>query len=177
MMTKFLVLLSAVVFLLGCAGNTLSAAGGSGANAAEMSVSSPAHSNSESAKGLDIDVVQTAAPPVLGGITTVDVQYTFEVKNKSDVPTTVRRITIWNAGGGRFQIENRSRTFNKTIAPGTTEKIPFWARATGVSEITGSNPPVTLRVELEVDGPEGVRKAQFMRTVNGAFTVGATRDQ
>lgn len=177
MMTKILVLLSAVLFFLGCAGNTLTAGTDRGGSAGEMSVSMPAHSNSESAKGLDVDVVQTAAPPVLGGVTTVDVQYTFEVKNKSEVPTTVRRITIWNAGGGKFQVENRSRTFNKTIEPGATEKIPFWTRANGVSEITGSNPPVTLRVELEVEGPEGTRKAQFMRTVNGSFSIGATRDQ
>lgn len=176
MMTKVLVLLSSMLLLLGCAGNTLSASGSGGNMAGAATITTPPDSGLDSPQGLDLDVVQTAAPPVMGGETSIDVQYTFEVKNTSPAPATVRRITIWSAGGGAFQIENRSRTFRKTIAPGTTEKFPFWARATGVSSLSGTNAPVTLRVELQVDAAEGTRKATFLRAVNGTTSIGVSRE-
>jgi hypothetical protein len=170
---KLLVLGSTVLFFAACAGSTLSAGRANDDASGAVIANIAADSDSASARGIDLEVVQTAAPPVMGNVSSVDVQYTFEVKNQGTVPTTVRRITIWSAGGA-YDVETKSRTFKKTIAPGATAKFPFWARAIGVSSLTGTNAPVTLRAELQLEEGDATRKATFVRTVNGHLTVGVS---
>lgn len=162
-----------LVLFLGCAGSTVSAGSGNDDVSGRATAVIARDIDSASAEGIDLDIVQTAAPPVMGDQTSIDVQYTFEIRNRGTEPFTVKRITIWSAGGS-YHIENRSRPFNKTVAPGQMEKIPFWARATGVTNLTGSDAPVTLRAEVEVSEAAGSRKATFVRNVGGRVTVGVS---
>lgn len=130
----------------------------------------------ESAAGIELRIVQTAAPPVMTGVESIDVQYTFEVTNTAAAPITVRRITVTSAGGAAYQVERMSRPFDTVITPGATERIPFWARATGVSSLTGTNAPITLRAEVQLEGAEGRRTATFLRTITSELTVGSSRE-
>jgi hypothetical protein len=52
-----------------------------------------------------------------------------EVSNDSNLPQTVTRITIKTDGGGAFQLQSSSQTFNEMIDPGKDHL--FTVRATG----------------------------------------------
>lgn len=173
---RLVVLLPVLLVLVGCTASTLSVGNANEDGAAAATAAISRETDSDEASGLDVDVIQTAAPPVMGSESSVDVQYTFEVKNRGTEPVAVKRISIWSAGGA-YEVESRSRTFKKTVAPGATEKFPFWARAIGVSSLTGTSGPITLRTELQVEDSQGLRKAAFVRQVGGRVSVGVTGQQ
>jgi len=126
---------------------------------------------------LDVDVEQTGGTPVMGtGVRTTDIQYTFVVKNNGTEPATVNRITIWSAGGS-YELETLSRKFNKTIAPGTTERLPFWARAVNMDASMSLESPVTIRAQFELADSTGVKKPTYVRSVGDDLELGLTAGQ
>lgn len=177
MAIRRLSILSLFLFLLiGCTASTIGVGNTDENRAGSATAAIARDSENDAAENLDLEIVQTAAPPIIGNQDSVDVQYTFEVKNLSAEPVKVNRITIWSAGGA-YQVESRSRPFKKTIAPGTTEKFPFWVRAINVSHLSGTNAPITLRTELQVEDSQGARKAAFVRTVGGHLSIGVSGEQ
>jgi hypothetical protein len=129
-------------------------------------------SESESAKGLDVDITQPDSPPLFPNATTANVRYVFKIANRGTEPATIKRITVWSNGGSYDLDPLSSRTFNKTIAPGATEELQFWAKAINLDPGLGLSGPMSVRAEIRFQEPSGDRKATFVRDVGGRIGVG-----
>ena len=165
-------LLSALVLCIGC-GASLS--GSDGTTAVDAQAAFAKQGDSTSAKGLDVEILQPNAPPLFPGKNEAHVEYKIKITNQGTEPATVKRITLWGAGGAYELESNSSRTFKKVIAPGTTEEVSFWAKAVNVSSI-GVSGPMTVRAEIHIAEPSGERRPMFTRTVNGNVGIGGTRN-
>jgi hypothetical protein len=170
-----LALLLAVVLPLGCTGSAINVSqGDSNHSAAATAVIAPEKDGG--ARDLDVEVTMPEPPPVMPGMSTVDVRYVFEIKNTGQSPATVKRINMASAAGS-YQLESWSRTYKKTIAPGATEKLSFLARAIEVDPNIGTRAPMAVRAQIEYENAEGVQKASFVRNVGGTVAFGVTSDQ
>jgi hypothetical protein len=165
-------LLSALVLCIGC-GASLSRDDGD--TSVQTQAAFAKQGDSTSAKGLDVEILQPNAPPLFPGKNEAHVEYKIKITNQGTEPATVKRITLWGAGGS-YELEgNSSRTFKTVIAPGTTEEVSFWAKAVNVSSI-GVSGPMTVRAEIHLQEPSGERRPMFTRTVNGNVGIGGTKN-
>src|SRR5687767_15492997 len=82
-----------------------------------------------STEDFDVIVVQTNTPTVMRNQRDADVQFEITVKNRTQEPWTVRRITLQSMAGTTYSIPVTSREYDRTIAPGAQEKFGYWARA------------------------------------------------
>lgn len=167
--------LLAAVLLAGCAAATVNVSQGDSDQTAGATMVLAKEKDS-GADDLDIEVSVPEPPPVMPGMSTVDVRYVFEVRNLGQSPATVKRINMASAGGA-YQLESWSRTYKKTIAPGTTEQLSFLARAVEVDPNIGTRAPMTVRAQIEYENADGKQKASFVRNVGGTLAFGVTRDQ
>jgi len=127
--------------------------------------------NTGSAEGstedFDVVVVQANTPTVMRNQRDADVQFEITVKNRTQEPWTVRRITLQSMAGTTYSIPVTSREYDRTIAPGAQEKFGYWARA-DVEELGTARQPVTLRTSIEAISASGAtREEVFTSRVNG----------
>jgi hypothetical protein len=82
----------------------------------------------------------------------VSVHYGVEVRNPTDAPLRLLRVSVQSVGGGAYDLPAHSQAVDVTIAPKETRSVDFWARAYVANPVvSGSNGPVTIRATLEFD--------------------------
>ena len=97
----------------------------------------------------------------------VDIDYAIAITNKTKDPVTVRHITLLYRDPERA-IPRRTRNYDKTIAPGATEKVDdFWLQMR--ANDAGPGPmPGSIRADIEFEGPQGKRLESFLCYVRRA---------
>lgn len=94
-----------------------------------------------------------------------EVKYRLEIKNRADVPLTLKRITIStsNPEGGAYSLTApRDYYFNQTIPPKSVEAVEFWARAYGYGRSMRDTEPVTVRGVANFQSPSGYVNKVFV---------------
>jgi len=130
-------------------------------------VANTSRASQQSTEDFDVTVVQTNTPTVMRNQHDADVQFDITVKNRTQVPYTVKRITLQTMAGTTYSIPVTSREYDKTIAPGKEETFGYWARAE-VSEIGTARRPMTVRTSIEATDAEGAtRREVFTSRING----------
>jgi hypothetical protein len=82
----------------------------------------------------------------------VSVHYGVEVRNPTDGPIHLDRVSVQSIGGGAYDLPAHSQGFDVTIAPKESKSVDFWAPAYVVTPAaSGANGPVTIRATLELD--------------------------
>jgi hypothetical protein len=82
----------------------------------------------------------------------VSVHYGVEVRNPTDAPIHLGRVSVQSIGGGAYDLPAHSQAFDVTIAPKETKSVDFWAPAYVVNPAaSGANGPVTIRATLDLD--------------------------
>jgi hypothetical protein len=82
----------------------------------------------------------------------VSVHYGVEVRNPTDAPIHLDRVSVQSIGGGAYDLPAHSQGFDVTIASKETKSIDFWAPAYVVNPAaSGANGPVTIRATVELD--------------------------
>lgn len=139
-------------------------------------VANTSRASEGSTEDFDVTVVQTNTPTVMRNQRDADVQFEITVKNRTQEPWTVRRITVQSMGGATYSIPVTSREYDRTIAAGAQEKFGYWARAE-VTEIGTARHPVTLRTSIEAMSANGaVRDEVFTTRLNGRVQLQVSAD-
>lgn len=130
----------------------------------------------QSTEDFDVRVEQANTPMVMEGHDTADVRFDITVRNRTAEPYTIRRIALQSLGGSTYRVPLNTRSYEKTVAPGTEAKIEYWA-STAVDDVTlGAKAPLVLRTTLNVVGNDGKpREETFTARVNGHVAVGVTK--
>ncbi len=82
----------------------------------------------------------------------VSVHYGVEVRNPTDAPIHLDRVSVQSIGGGAYDLPAHSQGFDVTIAPKESKSVDFWAPAYVVNPAaSGANGPVTIRATVELD--------------------------
>ncbi|HEX3070992.1 MAG TPA: hypothetical protein VHX14_20650 [Thermoanaerobaculia bacterium] len=82
----------------------------------------------------------------------VSVHYGVEVRNPTDAPIHLDRVSVLSIGGGAYDLPAHSQGFDVTISPKETKSVDFWAPAYVVNPAaSGANGPVTIRATVELD--------------------------
>jgi len=169
--TALLILL--VLLAGGCAGNMGSIDTGGG-----VTLAGAGDTQADTTGDFDVRVEQTSASMAMPTsandrtpVAPLDVKYAISVMNMTNAPVTLRRITL-STPEGPFVIRTTSRNYKKTIAPGATEKVDFWAQATAADANVGAATPALVRTMIEFESSQGKRTESFMRNVNGRFGAG-----
>jgi hypothetical protein len=82
----------------------------------------------------------------------LSVHYGVEVRNPTDAPIHLDRVSVQSIGGGAYDLPAHSQGFDVTIAPKETKSVDFWAPAYVVNPAaSGANGPVTIRATVELD--------------------------
>jgi hypothetical protein len=82
----------------------------------------------------------------------VSVHYGVEVRNTTDAPIHLDRVSVQSIGGGAYDLPAHSQGFDVTIAPKESKSVDFWAPAYVVTPAaSGANGPVTVRATVELD--------------------------
>lgn len=157
-----------ILLLTHCAGNTLRVGRETGDNAVTAQLGTG--SGAESTDDFDVTIEQPDHPPAMGA-PRIDVRYVISVRNLTSETVTVKRITVQSAGGA-YNVEPRSRPFKLQLAPKSDGKVEFWATASNVDPVIGTNAPVTIRARIEFQQGEQTRQESFVRNVNGRASIG-----
>ncbi|MGZ7077803.1 MAG: hypothetical protein ACXVJT_00195 [Thermoanaerobaculia bacterium] len=128
----------------------------------------------DSTNELSFSIVQTANPPIVGSITSIDVPFEITIGNKTAAPMTVNRISLQSMEVGDYQIPYKPRNFDRVIAPGAKEKFEFWANAIVTDPILGTRAPLTLRTMVDLTVSGGTRHEVFVRGINGRLGFGTS---
>ena len=98
--------------------------------------------------------------------TVIAVHYEVRVTNMAAVPVTLKRIDLDAMPGGGFAIEAKTRLYDVTIAPGTTESVDFVTSAS-IQDPTGfaATMPVAIRAQALFDSPEGKLQSAVQQRV------------
>ena len=170
---KSLLSIGVVVLLAGCAGNVASVDTGGGVTAVAAG-----DTQSDTTADFDVTVEQTKAPMAMPTaandrtpVAPLDIEYAISVTNNTKEPVTLRHISL-STPEGPFKIQQRTRNYKTTIAPGATEKVGYWAEANAADANMGAATPALVRTIIEFDGPQGKRTESFMRNVNGRIGAG-----
>jgi hypothetical protein len=162
-----------LVLVAGCAGNMASVDTGGG-----MTAVAAGDTQADTTTDFDVTVEQTSAPMAMPTsandrtpVAPLDIKYAISVTNNTKEPVTLRHISL-STPEGPFVIQQRTRSYKTTIAPGATEKVDFWAQANVADANIGAGTPALVRTIIEFDGPQGKRTESFMRNVNGHVSVG-----
>lgn len=130
-------------------------------------VANTSRASESSTEDFAVKVEQTNTPTVMRNQHDADVQFEITVKNRTQEPYTIKRITLQSMAGTTYSIPVTSREYDKRIAPGAEEKFGYWARAE-VSEIGTARRPVTVRTSIEATNGDGaMRKEVFTMRLNG----------
>ena len=130
-------------------------------------VANTSRASESSTEDFDVKVVQTNTPTVMRNQHDADVQFEITVKNRTQEPYTIKRITLQSMAGTTYSIPVTTREYDKLIAPGAEETFGYWARAE-VSEIGSARRPVTVRTSIEATNADGAtRKEIFTTRLNG----------
>ena len=82
----------------------------------------------------------------------VSVHYGVEVRNRTDAPIHLDRVSVQSIGGGAYDLPAHSQAFDVTIASKETKSVDFWAPAyVAMPAASGANGPVTIRATVELD--------------------------
>src|SRR5258708_16082852 len=82
----------------------------------------------------------------------VSVHYGVEVRNPTDAPIHLDRVSVISIGGGAYDLPAHSQGFDVTIAPKESKSVDFWAPAYVANPAASSaNGPVTIRATVELD--------------------------
>ncbi len=80
------------------------------------------------------------------------VHYRVEVRNPTDAPIRLERVSVQSIGGGAYDLPEHSQGFDVTIASKETRSVELWAPASVANPaLSGSNGPVTIRATLDLD--------------------------
>jgi hypothetical protein len=92
----------------------------------------------------------------------VPLDFVLTVRNRSDVPVTLRRVELRTQGRGAYSLRAEAPNLRRTIAPGAEESIQLstWGRSRG--GFLSPNEPVTLLGIARFESPSG----PFTRFVN-----------
>jgi hypothetical protein len=97
--------------------------------------------------------VADAARNVTGGI---PVQYRLAVHNTTTVPLQLKRIELQSQGDGAYTLQPMSRAYDQVIDAGATQTFDMWGSANvQFSTISGANGPVSIRMIVQFESPEG----------------------
>jgi len=90
----------------------------------------------------------------------ISVQYQVHVGNRTGVPITIKRIDVSSIGEGAYTLRQNSTPFNQPLDTGHAAALTLWAPAfISNPTIVGANGPVTLRVAVQYDTPNGSHQA------------------
>ena len=82
----------------------------------------------------------------------VSAHFGVEVRNPTDTPIHLDRVTVQTFGGGAYDLPQHSQAFDVAIGPKESKSVDFWAPARIINPVvSGSNGPVTMRATLELD--------------------------
>ena len=82
----------------------------------------------------------------------VSVHYGVEVRNPTETPMHLDRVSVQSIGGGAYDLRPYSQAFDVMIEAKATRTIDFWAPAYVANPtVSGANGPVTIRATLELD--------------------------
>lgn len=124
----------------------------------------------------DVSIDQTNQPVLIGSQETLDFKYAVEFRNQTSSPVTLKRINVTSMGAAPVRIANTTRAFDKTIAPGATETVDFWATALIEDFTQGNRLPVTVRLRTTVRDANGKDRTEtFTRRVAAEYVVGLAR--
>ena len=119
------------------------------------------------------DVVQRVEVQVMDNASPgVDVPFDITIGNRTKETWRVDRISLQTFERGSYEIPLRSRTFQKQIAAGDTEKFEFWANANVTDPQIGTKKPVTIRTIVDFTSPQAKREEVFVRAINGSVVGG-----
>lgn len=170
---KKLLAIGTVVLLAGCAGNMASVDTGGG-----VTFAAAGDTQADTTSDFEVRVEQTSAGVAMPTsskdrtpVAPLDVKYAISITNLTNEPVTLRHITL-STPDGPFVIPTTMRKYRKTIAPGATEKVDFWAQANSNDANMGAATPALVRTMIEFEGPQGKRTESFMRNINGRFGAG-----
>lgn len=98
----------------------------------------------------------------------ISVQYQVHIGNPANVPITIKRIDVISIGTGAYAVRPTSNPFNQPLQPGHAVALTFWVPAfIEDATIAGANGPVTLRVSVQYDTPDGTMQAVAVQQVHG----------
>jgi hypothetical protein len=126
-----LLMMSALLFALGCATNNATSANEPDVTLVQLS---------RVAEGMQYDTGPVSA------------HFGVEVRNPTDAPIHLDRVTVQTIGGGAYDLPSHSQAFDVAIGPKESKSVDFWAPARVVNPVvSGSNGPVTIRAMLDLD--------------------------
>lgn len=97
-----------------------------------------------------------------------EVKYRLEIRNRADVPLTLKRITISTSnpeGGAYSLVAPRDYYFNKSIPAQSVEIVEFWARAYGYGRSMRDTEPVTVKGVVNFLSPSGYLNQVFVQEI------------
>lgn len=97
--------------------------------------------------------------------------FQVEILNGAKESIRLKRLEVQSVGQGAYTVQNTSRPFDATIAPGETGRVEFWAPTVIENTISGANGPVTLRVTAYFSTARGDFREVYMRNVNDPLTT------
>ena len=125
---------------------------------------------------IDVDILMVDPPPAVMGEHEVHLMYVFNIHNRSEGPATLKSIYVATAGGD-YELETRTRKYDKVIEAGAMEKVEFLARATGIDQRVGAKNPQTIRAKVSYLTAAGPKSATFTRNVGSTVNVTGFKDQ
>ena len=116
--------------------------------------------------------IEQSDTPVEGRQFDVSVRFDMELKNTTSQPLRLRRISLESLGEGPVTIRPTRWSYDKTIAPGKSETIEFWAKGVAQDWHLASDAPIFTRSTVLFEEEDGEpTEALFTRRVNGRFFV------
>lgn len=105
----------------------------------------------------DMALVQVAGAGDVGFRSgTIDMQFALQVQNRSDVPITLRTVTLSSLGtGGAYRIISEEDRFAHTLQPHQAGQVTFWTRAVATSDRLEGTEPVRVRAVAYFESPKG----------------------
>jgi hypothetical protein len=120
---------------------------------------------------IEFFIEQTEPPVTMAGTSAISVRFDMELKNVTDTDLKLKRISLQSVGSGPVEIMETRWNYDKTIRPGETERIEFWAKVNAGSSRLGANVPVITRSTVLFSDAGEQTEALFTRRVNGRFAV------
>ena len=121
---------------------------------------------------LEFAIEQNEPPHTMQGTRMISVPFEMVFRNVSVTDLTVKRISLESLGGGPVEVVPTRWNYDRTIRPGQTGRIEFWAKMNvGNSQLGLKTPLVTRSTVLFTDATGEQTEALFTRTINDEFSV------
>ena len=116
--------------------------------------------------------IEQTETPVTVRQNDISVRFDMTLKNVTKSDLKLRRIELESLGEGPVTILPTRWNYDKTLRPGQTERIQFWAKAIGRDWQLGAQAPMVTRSTVLFDEEDAEpTEALFTRTLNGNFAV------